>query len=1062
MHTSRINHIAVDRSERLALTCSQDRTGRLWELPSGRLLRVLRPPIGRGKEGELNACALSPDGALAAVGGWTGVEWDRSDCVYIFDTATGRMVRRLTGSTDVIQDLAFSANARYLAAVHLDGKGLRVWNTETWLEVGRDEQYHQRDSYSVDWRGDDRLVTTCHDGSVRLYEIQNNQLNLVTQHSVTGGTLPFSARFSPDGSQIAVGFMASPKVSVISADKLAFLFAAETAGVGKGTLPCVTWSRDGTTLAAGGTFAALKTGGLESYIRIWSKGGRGESKDVLVGGNTISDIRPLSNGAVIYCTADPIWGVVTADGRAFRLGQPPIADLRSNIPNFRVSDDGTTVAFSYTNVGRTPATYSVLNREIRLLQNEPIPAGLHAAKLNGLRITDWAGSFAPKLNGKPIPLMHNEFSRCLAVGLQNQGFLLGTEFTLRCIAANGVQKWEAPAPGPVWTTNATMNDLLAVSAFGDGVIRWQRTADGLGILAFFPHADRKRWVTWAFQYQPAGALGAMINDQSGNPVVMQVSPGLPAAMAGIRQNDQILRVDGEAVSTAERTVELIRAHPPGSQVHLTVLRNGAQLNGDITLGQSIMPGALLGVYYDCSPGAEELIGWHVNRGKDQAADFFPASKFRDRFFRPDVIARVLQTGDVTTALQAANQAAGIRVVEAAPSVAPLRAALERVSPPVVELTVGGIQGEVSVPTGADHFDVRYRVRRSGAEPVTRVRFLIDGRPVDAPAPVPANDSAEASASVPVPARDCMLAVLAENKFAVSEPAALRLGRGAAPAPAPSIPSAPSAPAPAAAPVAEIPAALKPKLYLFAAGIAHYKNNDQLPNLAYPPKDAQDFAAAFKQQEGGLYQKVEIRVITENGATAGDILDGLEWIKHQTTSKDVAIVFLSGHGDNDEERRFYFCAEDYDRARRLRTGVSFEEIQKTISSIAGKVLFFIDSCHAGNALGKLYAAKGAATAGSDLTLLVNELSSAENGAVVFASSTGKQESLESDEWKNGAFTKAIVEGLNGKADLMQNGKITINGLETYLAERVKELTEGQQTPTVAKPQTVPDFPIAVKR
>ena len=28
-------------------------------------------------------------------------------------------------------------------------------------------------------------------------------------------------------------------------------------------------------------------------------------------------------------------------------------------------------------------------------------------------------------------------------------------------------------------------------------------------------------------------------------------------------------------------------------------------------------------YYDASPGADELIGWHVNRGRDHAADFFP-------------------------------------------------------------------------------------------------------------------------------------------------------------------------------------------------------------------------------------------------------------------------------------------------------------------------------------------------------------------------------------------------------------------------------------------------------
>ena len=36
------------------------------------------------------------------------------------------------------------------------------------------------------------------------------------------------------------------------------------------------------------------------------------------------------------------------------------------------------------------------------------------------------------------------------------------------------------------------------------------------------------------------------------------------------------------------------------------------------------------------------------------------------------------------------------------------------------------------------------------------------------------------------------------------------------------------------------------------------------------------------------------------------------------------------------------------------------------------------------------------------------------------------------------------------------------LEDYWTHVYPELTDGQQTPTVAKPQTVPDFPIAVKR
>jgi uncharacterized caspase-like protein len=95
-------------------------------------------------------------------------------------------------------------------------------------------------------------------------------------------------------------------------------------------------------------------------------------------------------------------------------------------------------------------------------------------------------------------------------------------------------------------------------------------------------------------------------------------------------------------------------------------------------------------------------------------------------------------------------------------------------------------------------------------------------------------------------------------------------------------------------------------------------------------------------------------------------------------------------------------------------------------------------------------------------VVNELSSAENGVVVFASSTGRQYSLEDKSWGNGAFTKALIEGVTGKADYTGKGRITITSLDLWLSERVQELTEGKQTPTTAKPRTIPDFPLAVKR
>ena len=447
-------------------------------------------------------------------------------------------------------------------------------------------------------------------------------------------------------------------------------------------------------------------------------------------------------------------------------------------------------------------------------------------------------------------------------------------------------------------------------------------------------------------------------------------------------------------------------------------------------------------YYDCSPGAEALIGWHLNRGAAEAADFFPAAKFREKLYRPDVIDRILQTQDEREAVRLADEASGRKA--SGNSVADV---IARMQPPVVELTANSTEGGYRLANG--RVVLGYRIRNASGEPVARVWALLDGRPLDVHLPIPAGGETEARAELEIPARDCILTLLAENRFAVSEPVTLRLSLAGSPG---------AAIAPAS--LEEVPAALKPKLYLLAVGVSDYQNNQRLADLGYAAKDATDFAAVFQQQEGGLYQKVDARILTDLAATAGEVLDGLDWIKQETTSKDVAIVFFAGHGENDEELRYYFCPADYDPTRRLRSGVAMEQIQKTVASVSGKVLFFIDTCHAGNALGKLFAARGTVS-GMDLTRLVNELSSAENGAVVFASSTGRQVSVESEEWRNGAFTKALVEGLQGRADLLQNGKITVSSLETWVAERVKELSGGTQTPTVAKPQTVPDFPIAVR-
>jgi len=116
---------------------------------------------------------------------------------------------------------------------------------------------------------------------------------------------------------------------------------------------------------------------------------------------------------------------------------------------------------------------------------------------------------------------------------------------------------------------------------------------------------------------------------------------------------------------------------------------------------------------------------------------------------------------------------------------------------------------------------------------------------------------------------------------------------------------------------------------------------------------------------------------------------------------------------------------------------------------------MDSCRAGRV------AEGQRRKGSaDVSAVIGELASAENGVAVYASSTGRQSSLEDTRWQNGAFTKALIEGISGKA-ADPRGRITHQMLGVYLSERVKELTGGGQHP-VPGGAGVADFPIAVIR
>ena len=248
-----------------------------------------------------------------------------------------------------------------------------------------------------------------------------------------------------------------------------------------------------------------------------------------------------------------------------------------------------------------------------------------------------------------------------------------------------------------------------------------------------------------------------------------------------------------------------------------------------------------------------------------------------------------------------------------------------------------------------------------------------------------------------------------------------------------------------------PRSQRPSLYVLAVGISDYPGPLR---LNYAAADARELVRTLQARAAPLYERVETRLVTDADATRRGIIAGLSWLKRRVTDRDVAVVFYSGHGDVDDDGIFYFIPVDVDISDLPGTAVHGGQFKTTLAGMRGRVVVLLDACHAGAAEGPRRKGIKAPT-----DTLVRELVSDDYGVVVMGSSTGAEASLESPDVGHGFFTLALSEGLTGRADTNRDGLVYTTELDTYVYDRVKELSRDTQHPVTAKPASVRPFPLS---
>jgi Caspase domain/WD domain, G-beta repeat len=423
-------------------------------------------------------------------------------------------------------------------------------------------------------------------------------------------------------------------------------------------------------------------------------------------------------------------------------------------------------------------------------------------------------------------------------------------------------------------------------------------------------------------------------------------------------------------------------------------------------------------YYTGSPGADRIVGWQINKGPDQAADYVGADQLRQHLNRPDIVEKAI----ILASAEAAVRKAPGTTFKLADLLARPVPRFKIMSPFADEVQRGG------------HAVVKIAIEVT-PDPVKAIRVQVNGREIGDLTPDIGSGgfgAGERMLVVPLARGHNDMRVTLTN--AIGEKAEVltlnHQGEGALDK--------------------------KGTLYILAIGVDKYPGlgntcgilGNESCDLAVSVNDARALVAEVEKRLGPAHDGVVKRVLV-NGAggkdepTAVNIIDAIDMLK-QAEEADTVLVFIAGHGFNDgpDYRLVATNAEVADGVLRGSTVVPWQVLQSAVEGAKGRRILFIDTCHSGNAYNPRL---GNAAYHANI--------------IAYTAAGFDQTAKEDDNLKHGLFTYALVEGLEGKGASPDHRQITTKELADYVKKRVEELAKGKQEPQYFKGRDAEDYVLA---
>ena len=405
-HAGWVRSVAFSPDGKRLVSGGREKNAKLWDTTTGKELLALK-----GHAKWVNSVAFSPDGGRLASGGLLGA-------IKLWDATTGKELLSLKGDKDIVHCVAFSPDGKRLASGGED-MTVKLWDTATGNQLPA-LKWHAHAVSCIAFSPDGkRLASGSEDETVKIWDIATGKELFTFKEDVDN---VFSVAFSPDGKRLVAGSGSNIKLwnTPTGTEML-------TLRMQPGAVCSVAFSPDGKRLVSGH---------VDKTVRLWDTSTKSELHTLAWHRNKVLSVVFSPDGKRLasrgFDDTIKLWNTITGkELRTIKVG----SDFEHNVA---FSTDGTRLA---SGCNETVKLWdAVTGKELRALTGHTKLVGCIAFSPDGRFLASGSGDKTARLwdavTGKELfTLKHTKWVTGVAFSLDSKRLASGS--------GNGIKLWDA-------------------------------------------------------------------------------------------------------------------------------------------------------------------------------------------------------------------------------------------------------------------------------------------------------------------------------------------------------------------------------------------------------------------------------------------------------------------------------------------------------------------------------------------------------------------------------------------------------------------------------------------